>query len=39
MAAKAYVLIGVGVGKAGEAVSAVQKLDGVKSVDSVIGSF
>ena len=39
MAVKAYVLIEADVGKAGEVVSAVQKLAGVKSADSVTGSF
>lgn len=39
MAVKAYVLIEADVGKAGEVVSAVQKLKGVKLADSVTGSF
>ena len=33
MAVKAYVLIEADVGKAGEVVSAVRKLEGVKSAD------
>jgi len=39
MAVKAYALIEADAGKAGEVVSAFQKLDGVKSAGSVIGSF
>ncbi|MBA7624912.1 hypothetical protein ES703_32326 [subsurface metagenome] len=39
MAVKAYVLIEADVGKAGDVVSAVQKLKGVKLADSVTGSF
>ena len=39
MAVKAYVLIEADVGKAGEVVSAVKKLEGVESADSVTGSF
>lgn len=39
MAVKAYVLIEADVGKAGAVVSAVRKLEGVKSADSVTGSF
>lgn len=39
MAVKAYVLIEADVGKAGEVVSAAQKLKGVKLADSVTGSF
>ncbi|MBA7501413.1 hypothetical protein ES704_04179 [subsurface metagenome] len=39
MAVKAYVLIEADVGKAGEVVSAIQKLKGVKLADSVTGSF
>ena len=39
MAVKAYVLIEVEVGKAGEVVEAVQKLGGVKSADSVTGPY
>ncbi len=39
MVVKAYVLIEADVGKAGKVLSAVQKLAGVKSADSVTGSF
>jgi len=39
MAVKAYVLIEADVGKAGKVLSAVQKLAGVKSADSVTGFF
>jgi len=39
MAVKAYVLIEVEVGKTGEVVEAVQKLEGVKSADSVTGPY
>lgn len=39
MAVKAYVLIEVEVGKAGAVVDAVQKLEGVKSADSVAGPY
>ena len=39
MAVKAYVLIEVDVGKASEVVEAVQKLEGVKSADSVTGPY
>jgi len=39
MAVKAYVLIEADVGKAGAVMSAVRKLEGVKSADSVTGSF
>lgn len=39
MAVKAYVLIEVEVGKAGEVLDAVQKLEGVKSADSVTGPY
>jgi len=39
MAVKAYVLIEVDMGKACEVVEAVQKLEGVKSADSVTGPY
>ena len=39
MAVKAYVLIEVEVGKTGEVLAAIQKLEGVKSADSVTGPF
>lgn len=39
MAVKAYVLIEVEVGKTEGVVEAVQKLGGVKSADSVTGSY
>jgi len=39
MAVKAYVLIETEVGKTGEVVQGVQKFEGVKSADSVAGSF
>lgn len=39
MAVRAYVLIEVEIGKAGEVVEAVQKLKGVKSADSVTGPY
>ena len=39
MAVKAYVLVEADVGKAGEVMSAVQKLEGVKLADSVTGYF
>jgi len=39
MAVKAYVLIEVEVGKAGEVAEAVQKLERVKSADAVTGPY
>lgn len=39
MAVKAYVLIEVEVGKTGGVVEAVEKLEGVKSADSVSGPY
>lgn len=39
MAAKAFVLIETAVGKTKEVVSTLQKLDGVKSVDTVTGPY
>jgi len=39
MAVKAYALIEVEVGKTGEVVEVVQKLEGVKSADSVAGPY
>ena len=39
MAVKAYVLIEVEVGKTGSVLEAVQKLEGVKSADSVTGPY
>jgi len=39
MAVKAYVLIEEEVGKTGEVIAAIQKLEGVKSADSVTGPF
>lgn len=39
MAVKVYVLIEVDVGKASEVVEAVQKLEGVKSANSVTGPY
>jgi len=39
MAVKAYALIEVEVGKTGQVVEAVQKLEGVKSADSVAGPY
>ena len=39
MAMKAYVLIEVEVGKAGEVAEAVQKIEGVKSADTVTGHY
>ena len=39
MAAKAYVLIEVQVGKVQEVVEAIRKLEGVASVDAVTGPY
>lgn len=39
MAVKAYVLIETEVGKTGEVAQGVQKVEGVRSADSVAGSF
>lgn len=39
MAAKAYVLIETAVGRAKEVAVALQKLEGVKSVDAVTGPY
>ena len=39
MAAKAYVLIETAVGRAKEVAAALEKLDGVKSVDAVTGPY
>lgn len=39
MAVKAYVLTEAEVGKTGEVVQGVQKVEGVRSADSVAGSF
>ncbi len=39
MSAKAFVLIETAVGKTKEVVSALQKLEGVKSVDTVTGPY
>lgn len=39
MAMKAYVLIEAEVGKAGEVAEAVQKVEGVKSADTVTGPY
>ena len=39
MAAKAYVLIETSVGRTKEVAAAIEKLEGVKSVDPVTGPF
>ena len=39
MAAKAFVLIEVAVGKTKEVVTTLQKVDGVKSVEAVTGPY
>ena len=39
MAAKAYVLIETAVGRAKEVTTALEKLEGVKSVDAVTGPY
>lgn len=39
MAMKAYVLIEVEVGKVGEVAEALQKVEGVKSADTVTGHY
>lgn len=39
MAAKAYVLIETAVGRTREVTSAIERLDGVKSVDPVTGPY
>ena len=39
MAVKAYVLIEAEVGKTSEIIQAVQKVEGVKSADTVTGSY
>ncbi|TET16488.1 MAG: hypothetical protein E3J81_03075 [Dehalococcoidia bacterium] len=39
MAMKAYVLIEAEVGKTSEVIQAVQKVEGVKSADSVAGPY
>jgi DNA-binding Lrp family transcriptional regulator len=39
MAAKAYVLIETAVGRAREVTAALEKLEGVKSVDAVTGPY
>ena len=39
MATKAYVLVEVGVGKTTDVVEALQKVEGIKSADPVVGPY